>query len=74
MAKLRTPIHRSNVEFDPVYHAEVERVLEELAAEDPKHQPALDAWREANADIDRWEAENEARRAAMKARHQRKAA
>ena len=72
MAKLHTPIHRSHVEFDAEEHAAIGRLLEELAAQDPKHQPALDAWREANADIDQWEAET--RRVEIEARLQRKAA
>jgi len=63
MLNIRTPIHRSEHEFDAEAHAAIERVLEEMAAEDPGHQPALDAWRESNAMIDRWEQEAQERAA-----------
>ncbi len=73
MTNLRTPIHRSEVEFDPEEHAAVGRTLEKMAKADPKHQPALDAWRQTNAEIDQWEADAEARRAESQRPH-RKAA
>lgn len=63
MLNIRTPIHRSKHEFDAEAHTAIERVLEEMAAEDPGHQPALDAWRESNAMIDQWEQEAQERTA-----------
>ena len=59
----RFPIHRSNVEFDPEYHAAVGRALEEMAKDDPSMRKFYEAWCESNAMIDQWEQEAQERAA-----------
>ena len=55
------PIHRKKQEYDPAAYAAVERVLEEMAKDDPSAQRALDAWREGTAMFEEWEKEIELR-------------
>jgi len=53
------PIHRKEREYNPAAYAAVERVLEEMAEDDPSAQRALDAWREGTAMFEEWEKEIE---------------